>query len=532
MTASNSAHLIDKLYIHSVRSGQVQCEHGRRLKPRTLDKFVVCAVTGGRLVLRIHGSEYAVANRELCILLPGMTVEARVVGDDPASCRLIAFSADLIVKRHNGRRVESPPDSLFPHADQLAAARLNEQDMKQLNLLQTYGRQGNRLELKYRLHRFLKGLLSRQTQWQDSPSVGMEIALEQMKQHFTKEWDVAQLSSLAGLSVNHFIRTFKKRMNRTPMEYIQNLRMTKAKELLFSTLKIKDIANQLGYHDEHYFSRVFKKAEGVAPTMYMRNRTHRLAAMYYGLDDYLLTLGIAPVATLSYSERVSRYYNVPLLNREMEELVSSRMNYDLLWKAKPDLILTSDRLGRNHELERVAPTAILPYSNDPEHVLSDIGDILGRKEQANRWSELYSEHRFRLQNQLNSQLGSSTVYFIRISDRFIRVYGDANQTGALLYHDLGLALPEAFPREQWRVEIGMEDFSRYNAAHLFIAVDPTVKARQRWRALRCSEHWMDLEAVRQRKVYDASDLLFKTLGPTGRVWAMEYVASQLLRTVE
>ncbi|WP_270169400.1 AraC family transcriptional regulator [Paenibacillus sp. SYP-B4298] len=530
MTASSSTHRLDKLHIHSVRSGQAQCEPGRHLRPRTLDKYVLCAVTGGRLALRVNGIDYSVAERELCMLLPGMLAEAQAAGDDPASFTLIAFSADLIVKRHNGRLAESPPNSLFRQTESLAMTRMNEQAVKQLHLLRTLHREGSRLELKYRLHLFLKELLSRQAEWQEPSSVGMEVAVEHMERHYTREWDVASLSALAGLSVNHFIRTFKKRMNMTPMEYIQKLRMTKAKELLFSTLRIKDIANQLGYHDEHYFSRVFKKAEGVAPTMFMRTRNHRIAAMYYGLDDYLLTLGIAPVAALSYAERVSRYYNVPPLKHAMEELVSSSMNYDLLRKAQPDLILSSDRLGRNNELERVAPTAIIPYSNDHEHLLSEIGDILGRREQAHSWTEQYNERRFGLQDKLGSQLGRQTVYFIRISDLFIRVYGAANQTGALLYHDLGLVLPDAFPRQQWAIEIGMEDFSRYNAAHLFIAVDPTVRARQRWRSLVRSEHWMSLEAVREQRVYDASDLLFKTLGPTGRVWAMDYVASQLMRT--
>ncbi|MET1138558.1 helix-turn-helix transcriptional regulator, partial [Bacillus subtilis] len=92
-----------------------------------------------------------------------------------------------------------------------------------------------------------------------------------------------------GLSVNHFIRTFKRQLNMTPIEYILKLRMAKAKQLLFSSDKIKEIAEQVGYKDEHYFSRVFKKNEGIAPTLYMKNKVNRIATLYYGLDDYVIT---------------------------------------------------------------------------------------------------------------------------------------------------------------------------------------------------------------------------------------------------
>ncbi|MNG37645.1 hypothetical protein D3C84_1250610 [compost metagenome] len=57
--------------------------------------------------------------------------------------------------------------------------------------------------------------------------------------------------------------------------------------------------------------------------------------------------------------------------------------------------------------------------------------------------------------------------------------------------------------------------------------DPTSEAKQRLQQLLQSEQWASLEAVQQRRVYDASDLFFKTLGPTGRMWAMNQVATQL-----
>ncbi|KAA2301707.1 helix-turn-helix transcriptional regulator, partial [Clostridioides difficile] len=91
------------------------------------------------------------------------------------------------------------------------------------------------------------------------PVAGMDLALDYMTHQYREDIRIDQMARMAGLSVNHFIRTFKRQLNMTPIEYILKLRMAKAKQLLFSSDKIKEIAEQVGYKDEHYFSRVFKK---------------------------------------------------------------------------------------------------------------------------------------------------------------------------------------------------------------------------------------------------------------------------------
>ncbi|OGO81182.1 MAG: hypothetical protein A2Y21_03080 [Clostridiales bacterium GWC2_40_7] len=53
---------------------------------------------------------------------------------------------------------------------------------------------------------------------------------------------------------------------------IQNLRYRLAKELIETTaLSVKEIAGAIGYEDQNYFSRIFKKIEGVSPLVYKQN---------------------------------------------------------------------------------------------------------------------------------------------------------------------------------------------------------------------------------------------------------------------
>ncbi|MNH45884.1 HTH-type transcriptional activator Btr [compost metagenome] len=62
-------------------------------------------------------------------------------------------------------------------------------------------------------------------------------------------------------------RAFKEITGYTVIEFFNKLKMDKAKALLLEgDMKIKDVAQTLGYSDEFYFSRLFKKTEGLSPS--------------------------------------------------------------------------------------------------------------------------------------------------------------------------------------------------------------------------------------------------------------------------
>ncbi len=73
----------------------------------------------------------------------------------------------------------------------------------------------------------------------------------------------------AGMSPSHFSRTFKKVMGLSYQEYLNNRRITKAKDLLrTSPQSIAKIAVSLGFSDTTGFGRIFKKLTGQTPTAY------------------------------------------------------------------------------------------------------------------------------------------------------------------------------------------------------------------------------------------------------------------------
>lgn len=80
------------------------------------------------------------------------------------------------------------------------------------------------------------------------------------------EFDLPTYLNSLGYNADYIRRCFKQACHVTPLQYLQELRLTYAKKLLTNTnYTIKEIAGLCGYADPYYFSRAFKKHFGTAP---------------------------------------------------------------------------------------------------------------------------------------------------------------------------------------------------------------------------------------------------------------------------
>lgn len=94
-------------------------------------------------------------------------------------------------------------------------------------------------------------------------------ALEMIRSRFDQELAVTEVAKAVHLSYPHFNRLFVKQLGITPIRYIHQLRLDKAKELLYTTdLPIKAVAAECGFRDIYYFSNFFKSTTGLSPKQY------------------------------------------------------------------------------------------------------------------------------------------------------------------------------------------------------------------------------------------------------------------------
>lgn len=90
--------------------------------------------------------------------------------------------------------------------------------------------------------------------------------------HADKDFDSERLSSHLSLNYSYLSSTFKKLTGQSVIEAHTKLRMNKAIDLMRNTaMNVAEISERLGYKNPYYFSRVFKKVLGEAPSTYSRH---------------------------------------------------------------------------------------------------------------------------------------------------------------------------------------------------------------------------------------------------------------------
>ena len=92
-----------------------------------------------------------------------------------------------------------------------------------------------------------------------------------VKDRFAQTITVQQLAEACAMSPATFYRLFRQIVNKTPMQYLEDYRLTQAAQLLLSdTDTLAVIAEKCGYWDEFHLSRNFKKHYGISPREYKK----------------------------------------------------------------------------------------------------------------------------------------------------------------------------------------------------------------------------------------------------------------------
>ncbi len=101
------------------------------------------------------------------------------------------------------------------------------------------------------------------------PDEGIMEVQQWIESHYSQHFSLESLSEMANMSCRNFSRRFKDAVGKSAFNYSLELKMKGARELLKDTnLNLQDIADQLGFKDNAYFSRQFKKQNKITPSAY------------------------------------------------------------------------------------------------------------------------------------------------------------------------------------------------------------------------------------------------------------------------
>ena len=98
----------------------------------------------------------------------------------------------------------------------------------------------------------------------------IEPVISYITNHYNENLSLKILSDIAGVSNTYLNKLFKEYTNVSPINYLINVRLSKAKEFIEDGYSVSDAATLSGFNDVSYFSNMFKKKESLSPSDYKK----------------------------------------------------------------------------------------------------------------------------------------------------------------------------------------------------------------------------------------------------------------------
>ena len=232
--------------------GEERCLPGHCYGPAVREHYLLHYVVSGKGTFKARGEVFPVRPGQVFVILPGETTTYQADGSDPWFYRWVGFEAGIAL----------PPALQQPVLDIPRCGRLFAGMMDSAGL-----QSGRELYLCGRIYELL-ALIS-----EPSPAASAQDyvlrAKNYMESNYMGEITVSQMAGFLGLDRSYFSALFRAQTGRSPQDYLVELRLQRAAELIaVYGYRPGEAAAGAGYRDSCNFSRMFKRRFGVSPSGY------------------------------------------------------------------------------------------------------------------------------------------------------------------------------------------------------------------------------------------------------------------------
>ncbi|GIP31998.1 HTH-type transcriptional activator Btr [Paenibacillus sp. J2TS4] len=523
----NTEHLCLLLDSMGYRLQSVEWLRTSELEPQLVHSHVLFVVRKGRGRLTIDYTQYGLRGDAVQFVLPGQTIGLTSESDDLLDLYVLTF--DIIT---NSEKAEA-----FPLAGEVPI-HPDTQIVKLCKIILHCSNSGQSLE-RFRgqsafqelLYWIMKNVRLRP---EDDPRTALDRSKAYIDAHYSESLTIEQLARLADISPKYYVDLFKKTYGQSAIDYITEVRLNSAKQLMAqSDLRLRDIAHQVGYSDEFYFSRKFKKEIGVAPTVYMKNRRRKIAAYTAPILGHLLALNIIPYAAPLHPKWTAYYYRTYRADIPVH-LSAYRFNQDweskleALSHAQPEIVICSDDHLYSRErmqLNQLAKVFSVPWrERNWREQFQLIAQYLDASHEADSWLMSYDSKLKSARERLHRELQEDILLVMSIHKQNYYLWPARGMT-EVLYEDLQLNSVPDFDSSSHRQRITVEQLTELDCDRIMLNVCQEPESLSQWRKLQASPIWLDLKAVRRNHVYFISSDPWREYS----AYACERMVDDLLR---
>ena len=241
---------------------------GKRIKtknhvygPEIRSHFLIVFVNEGNAVLKQADRDIAIKKDNILVMFPGERIYYRAVSDWSIQWVGVDGKAEKLFYKIGVTR-ENP---VFMPKNPKEISRI----LSEIYETQCEGS----MFAKYKVQSLLYEFFSELAITENSKKINDPIAraIRTIEYNYNNNITVQGLAESFYLDEAYFSRLFKQKTGFSPKQYLLNVRLNKAKELLLDTeYPIREISAAIGFSDPLYFTTLFLKREGMSPSLYRK----------------------------------------------------------------------------------------------------------------------------------------------------------------------------------------------------------------------------------------------------------------------
>ena len=250
--------------------GLERCAPGHTWGPGIRDHYLIHLILSGKGTFQTGGKTWELAPGDLFFVRPNQLNTYAADAQQPWEYCWVGFNG---ISAHRLA-------SMLPFSDEQPVHHTQRPDEMRKALENIYRARGLRMQdetaMVGYLYLFIAALMEETSERRPRSSSSSQYVLNAIKYiqfNYSHDISIDDVAKSVGVSRSHLYRVFMSNVGKSPIDYLTEYRINEACKMLRSgSLSIAEVAVSVGFFDQFYFSRVFKRAKGVPPSKYLASQ--------------------------------------------------------------------------------------------------------------------------------------------------------------------------------------------------------------------------------------------------------------------